>query len=423
MQFFWTGACASTSAARKRFDCPDDVRSSRDALAIGIRFSYDSSTIPMRFLRELDPLASHVAVAALAIATWIFLIVPLWRRWRPRFLLLSKNNMLKKRLAAVTIVLLVFAVGLWTGWHRDAISARLSRWHTELTRNIPSSSPSPGPLTLTESSVKAIAQTPASWPSLVDQLLREGIELRDRGDTTNAIERLQEALDSEPKNAAVLAELAKTYDLMQLYDRANEMWRKLQEMGPPAGAAYELADQRLKLAVPTPAAAPMPTTPDSSQPEVSTSPYGTAADFAKYAITPREHETDQVPPPPTSTASEVSSPATRVSPAEPGPSAEAAVAQLDGRLIVLRAPNFGWNVALNLKIDGRTAGNIVQARSYDDFVPEGRHMLTVSAGANYQPTSTVLDVQHGQTYVFTAIRQNTDSVVLVPSALPPEQPH
>jgi hypothetical protein len=36
----------------------------------------------MRFFRELDPFASHVAVAALAIATWVFLIVPLWRRWR-----------------------------------------------------------------------------------------------------------------------------------------------------------------------------------------------------------------------------------------------------------------------------------------------------------------------------------------------------
>ena len=324
---------------------------------------------------------------------------------------------------AATIVLLVFAVGLWTGWHKDAISARLSRWHSELTRTIPSPSPSPSPLTLTESSVEAMAQTPASWPSLVDQLLREGIELRDRGDTTNAIERLQEALDSEPNNAAVLAELAKTYDLMQLYDRANEIWRKLQEMGPSAGAAYELADRRLKLGVPTPAAAPMPTAPDSSSREVSTSPYGTAADFAKYAINPREHEIDQVPPLPTSTASEVSSPATRASPAEPSPSAETAVAQPGGRLIVLRAANFGSNMALNLKIDGRAAANIVQGGRYDQFVPEGRHMVSVSAGANYQSTSTVLNVRRGQTYVFRAVRQNTDSVVLVPSALPPGQPH
>ena len=50
----------------------------------------------MRFFRELDPFASHVAVAALAIATWVFLIVPLWRRWRPRLLLLSKKQLAQK---------------------------------------------------------------------------------------------------------------------------------------------------------------------------------------------------------------------------------------------------------------------------------------------------------------------------------------
>jgi hypothetical protein len=208
---------------------------------------------------------------------------------------------------------------------------------------------------------------------------------------------------------------------MELYDRGNEVWRKLQEMGPSAGPAYELADRRLKLAPPTPYAVPMPTAPDSSSREVSASP--TAADFAKYATTPRQHEIDQVPPLPTSTASEVSSPATSVSPTEPGPSAETAVAKSGGRLVVLRAPNFGWNLAVNLKIDGRTAANIVQGRSYDEFVPEGRHTLTVSVVSNYHPTSTVLNVRSGQTYVFTATRQNTDSVVLVPSALPPGQPH
>ncbi len=335
-----------------------------------------------------------------------------------------------RRLGIAAMVLLALGLGLWMGWHKDAISARVPRWHSELTRTIPSPSPSASPLALTipsptpsaspltlkESPVEAMAQTPAPWPSLVDQLKREGIELRDRGDTTNAIERLKEALDSEPNNVAVLSELAKTYDVMQLYDRANEIWRKLQEMGPSAGAAYELADRRLKLEAPPPAATPMPTVPDSR--EVSTSPYETAADSANYATTPREHEIDQVPPLPTSTASDVSSSATRASPTEPGPSAETAVAQPDGRLIVLRAANFGWNLALNLKIDGRTAANIVQGRRYDDVVPAGRHMLTVSAVPNYQSTSTVLNVQPGQTYVFTAIRQNTNSVVLVPSALP-----
>ena len=250
---------------------------------------------------------------------------------------MAARNLLKKRLAAAIIVLLVFAVGLWAGWHKDAISAHLPRWHTELTQTIPAPSPSATPLTLPESSVEPVAQTPESWPSLVDQLKREGIELRDRGDTTTAIERLQEALDSEPTNAAVLSELAKTYDVMQLYDRANEIWRKLEEMGPSAGEAYELADRRLKLGAPTPAAAPMPTVPDSSSTEVSTSPSGTAADSEKYATEPREHEIEQIPPLPASTAPEVASPVTRASPAEPGPSAETAVAQPGGRLIVLRA--------------------------------------------------------------------------------------
>src|SRR5436309_2060690 len=229
-------------------------------------------------------------------------------------------------------------------------------------------SATPAPVPQSEFSSKAAAPTPA--PSLVDQLLREGVELRDRGDTTNALARLQEALESEPNNATVLEETAKTYESMQLFDRSNEMWRKLQEMGPSAGTAYELADRRLKLGAPTPAAAPMPTATDSSSREVSTSPYGTAADVAKYATNPREHEIDQVPPLPTSTASEVSSPATRANPAEPGPSAETAVAQPAGRLIVLRTANFGWNLALNLKIDGRTAANIVQGCRYDHFVPE-----------------------------------------------------
>ena len=97
-------------------------------------------------------------------------------------------------------------------------------------------------------------------------------------------------------------------------------------------------------------------------------------------------------------------------------------AQPRGRLIVLRAPNFGWNLALNLKIDGRTAANVVQGRRYDHFLPAGRHVLTVSAVPNtyfYQPVSTVLNVRPRQTYVFTAKWQNTDRVVLVPSALPP----
>jgi len=99
-------------------------------------------------------------------------------------------------------------------------------------------------------------------------------------------------------------------------------------------------------------------------------------------------------------------------------------AQSGGRLIVLRTANFGWNIVLNLKIDGRTVANVVQGRRYDHFVPAGRHALTVSAVPNAyysEPTSTVLNVHSGHTYVFTASWDGSNRVVLVPSALPPGQ--
>ncbi len=100
--------------------------------------------------------------------------------------------------------------------------------------------------------ISPAAAVPAPSQSHVDQLLRDGIESRDRGDTTTALARFDEALDGEPNNTAVLEEIAKTYESMQLLDRANETWRRIQEMGPSAGPAYELADRRLKLGVPSP---------------------------------------------------------------------------------------------------------------------------------------------------------------------------
>jgi hypothetical protein len=101
-------------------------------------------------------------------------------------------------------------------------------------------------------------------------------------------------------------------------------------------------------------------------------------------------------------------------------------AQSGGRLIVLRTANFGWNIGLNLKIDGRTVANVVQGRRYDHALTAGRHVLTVSAAPNSyysEPTSTVLNVHSGRTYVFTGAWDGSNRVVLVPSALPPGQPY
>jgi len=84
--------------------------------------------------------------------------------------------------------------------------------------------------------------------------LEEVTALRDRGDTANALARLQQALERDPKNVRLLEETAKTYESIQNFDRSNENWRKIQEIGPSAGASFELAARRLKLGAPTPVA-------------------------------------------------------------------------------------------------------------------------------------------------------------------------
>jgi tetratricopeptide (TPR) repeat protein len=98
----------------------------------------------------------------------------------------------------------------------------------------------------------AALNTPPS--SLVDQLLREGKEFRERGDTTNALARFQEALDNEPDNTGVLQETAQTYESMQMFDRANDVWRRIKQISPSDSATYALADHRLKVGVPAPPA-------------------------------------------------------------------------------------------------------------------------------------------------------------------------
>jgi hypothetical protein len=106
-----------------------------------------------------------------------------------------------------------------------------------------------------------------------------------------------------------------------------------------------------------------------------------------------------------------------------GLSLDNAVAQPGGRLIVIRAANFGWNLAANLKIDGRTVGNIVQGRRYDHVIPAGRHTLTVSAVPNVelrQPTSVTVNVRPGGIYIFTAL-WDSDHIYLRPTMLPPAE--
>ena len=90
-------------------------------------------------------------------------------------------------------------------------------------------------------------------------MLKEATDLKSKGDTTNALARLQDAAQRDPKNARVLAEMAMVYESIQLYERSNETWKKIVELGPSAGPLYELADMKLKVGV-TPAATTAPNT-------------------------------------------------------------------------------------------------------------------------------------------------------------------
>ena len=73
--------------------------------------------------------------------------------------------------------------------------------------------------------------------SVGEHLRQEAAAFGERGDTNNALARLQEAVARDPKNANVLAEMAMIYESMQLLDRSNETWRKIQEDRPVRGRA------------------------------------------------------------------------------------------------------------------------------------------------------------------------------------------
>ena len=129
----------------------------------------------------------------------------------------------------------------------------------------PAATPAPSAPTVAEKTTPAPAATAATTTttaqttpsaaalSVAEKLLKEATELRDKGDTTNALARLQDAAQRDPKNANVLAEMAMIYESIQLFDRSNETWKKIMEIGPSAGPLYELADMKLKTGVTPPA--------------------------------------------------------------------------------------------------------------------------------------------------------------------------
>jgi hypothetical protein len=82
-----------------------------------------------------------------------------------------------------------------------------------------------------------------------------------------------------------------------------------------------------------------------------------------------------------------------------------AAAQPGGHLVVLRSPNFGWNLAFNLAIDGRPVANVVQGRHYQAWLPAGQHVLTVYKVpyvGYVEPTSIAVNIRPGWN-VFSAM--------------------
>ena len=136
--------------------------------------------------------------------------------------------------------------------------------------------PTPAPVKpVTRATPPPAAVASPSIPGLseTDRLVQQATALRSQGDTTNALARLIEAANREPKNTKVLVEMAKTYEVMQLADRATETWRKIQALGPSGGASYDLAVARLK---PPVVATPAPVTAPTVAPAVAPQPPQTA---------------------------------------------------------------------------------------------------------------------------------------------------
>ena len=94
-----------------------------------------------------------------------------------------------------------------------------------------------------------VQRAPAEPTTVAETLLHVARDFRERGDTANAIAKLQQATALEPGNAEILAELALTYESMQLFERSNEVWRRLTSLGPGAGPLLALAELKLQVGV------------------------------------------------------------------------------------------------------------------------------------------------------------------------------
>ena len=100
--------------------------------------------------------------------------------------------------------------------------------------------------------------------------------------------------------------------------------------------------------------------------------------------------------------------------ADPRSPHAAAPSQAPARLVIRRMPNLGFNVVVQLWIDGQQTATLGYGHTYHGLLTPGRHVLAVRATRSSSPIpwEMPLNVQSGQTYIFTATGGPSGNLVL-----------
>ena len=100
--------------------------------------------------------------------------------------------------------------------------------------------------------------------------------------------------------------------------------------------------------------------------------------------------------------------------ADPRSTHAAAPSQAPARLVIRRMPNLGVNVIVQLLIDGQQTATLGYDHTYHGVLTPGRHVLAVRATRSSSPIpwEMPLNVQSGQTYIFTATGGPSGNLVL-----------
>jgi hypothetical protein len=94
------------------------------------------------------------------------------------------------------------------------------------------------------------------------------------------------------------------------------------------------------------------------------------------------------------------------------------------RLIVTRDPALGNFLIAHLNVDGVPVAAIAYGRTYEGFLPPGRHVLSLLPTPNPKwrtPSAMILDARSGQTYNFTLIG-DSGYLILLPPEVAQERP-